>query len=605
MNIWSPIDRLIGCDSSADLESTLRARLAFAFSAMLGIMTAINTGLLAIAGDARPGMIWVGVAACLLALGSGWVGVLLRRPAVTMWLIAVFSILIYAAGVAGNRGAIPPAAAYLPCVLLGFYQFWGPRILWVGLPAVGAFFTAVFVLAARYDQPVVYPLNALGFAFGFACIWLICLASVFRSVQQMAATRLQAANESLTMALDDSRAAQRAKSEFLANVGHEVRTPLNGVLGMADVMHRVGGLSPDQAERLDLIRESGGTLLELLNEILDQSKIETGRIVAERVDFDLGKLIEKTASSWRPDAESRGLDLHLDLKALQQPVLLGDPLRIRQILNNLISNALKFTKSGHVALSAHQGPGETDNIWRTTIEVSDTGTGIPADKLDAIFEAFHQADASITRRYGGTGLGLSISRQLARLMDGELAVTSSPGDGSCFRLDLPLPVGELAPEDATLSRVAAVMPEMPNSKQPIRILSVDDVATNHIVLRALLEQVLGNTPLSVVQANSGAEAIAAVNDNEFDLIFMDIQMPEMDGATATRRIREARAGKTAWIVAVSALEAAQRASLLPAGLFQNVLPKPTSLDALQTVLMDWQHGRSANESPPRSQPLAR
>ncbi|WP_417485878.1 hybrid sensor histidine kinase/response regulator [Maricaulis sp.] len=552
---------------------------------MLIVIVLANTTLLLVSGAGRPGMALLGIVAMGTVLTSIIVGTWLRRPEVTMALLAVFSILLFAAAIYGNRGSVPPVFAYLPCLILGFHQFWGGRSLLVALPAVSLAFAAVFYLAGIHDPPDGNSIITLGVALALSCVWLTCLATVFRSVQELAAKRLLEANDSLTAALDDSRSAQRSKSEFLANVGHEVRTPLNGVLGMADVMHRVGRLPPDQAERLDLIRESGATLLELLNEILDQSKIETGQIVPEQVDFDLGLLIEKSAASWRPEAESRGLDLHVFRTGLEQSTVKGDSLRIRQILNNLISNALKFTDAGHIALHVDQSWCEQGQVWNTVIHVTDTGAGIRADKHDSIFEAFHQADASITRRYGGTGLGLSISRQLARLMDGDLRVTSSPGAGSCFSLSLPLAAGERVPLAQPESPGA---PRLRTTDQPVRILSVDDVATNHIVLRALLEQALGDAPLSIESANSGAEAIEAVRDQTFDLIFMDIQMPEMDGATAASLIRKTTTGRSAWIVAVSALEASQSANLVPAGLFQGILPKPTSVSALQKVLVDWQ-----------------
>ncbi|WP_323762300.1 ATP-binding protein [Maricaulis sp.] len=583
----------------------MRARVALVFAAMLTLVALANATLLVLSDQARRGMALLGVGGAATIAASGLAGIWLRRPSITMSFVAVCTILVYAGAIYGNRGSVPPAFAYLPCILLGFYQFWGPRSLYAALPAVGAAFAGVFAMASISEAPPEYPMVTLSVALMLSCIWLISLAAVFRSVQNLAESQLRHANADQAAALSSSQAAQRAKSEFLANVGHEVRTPLNGMLGMADVMHRVGGLPSDQAERLDLIRDSGSTLLELLNEILDQSKIETGQVVAERVDFDLGQLAEKTASSWRPEAESRGLDLALDLSGLQQPVLQGDPLRIRQILNNLVSNALKFTETGHVALKVSQSADGTDATWNTKIEVRDTGSGIPADKLDAIFEAFHQADASITRRYGGTGLGLSISRQLARLMGGELAVTSTPGGGSCFTLDLPLAAGRIVP--SAVSEIAASARPAPlvTSSRRVRVLSVDDVATNHIVLRALLEQVLAGTPLSIEIANSGSEAIQAVSDTEFDLIFMDIQMPGMDGATATGTIRRLAPGRDAWIIAVSALEASQRARILPPGLFQGVLPKPTSVDALQHLLVEWQTARRFGTGPSDGIPAAR
>ncbi|MFY0638021.1 ATP-binding protein [Maricaulis maris] len=593
LSLWTPIDRFLGCDGSTDLQQTLRARLAVAFSGMMGLIAIVNVTVLSLTENGRAGMVELGLVGAAGFAACGLLGAWLRRPSITMIMLGVLTAALYAGAIYGNRGDVPPAFAYTPCVLLGFYQFWGPRSLIVTVPAFSLAFGAVLALSAGFDNPDPYPFGALTLALGLSCIWLLSLAAVFNSVQDVAARQLRRANDDLATALAESQSAQRAKSEFLANVGHEVRTPLNGVLGMADVMHRVGGLAPDQAERLDLIRDSGQTLLELLNEILDQSKIETGQVVAEKVDFNLLQVIEKTAASWRPEAESRGLDLHVDLDGIQLADVKGDPLRLRQILNNLVSNALKFTESGHVMIQLSQAPDGAD--WLTTLEVIDTGTGVPEAKRDTIFEAFHQADASITRRYGGTGLGLSISRQLARLMGGELRLRGNPGGGSCFSLTLPLAPGQASA--GPQGQVTAVdRTERVDLAGAVRILSVDDVATNHIVLRALLEQVFSSADLTIDIANSGQAAIDLTSEHCHDLIFMDIQMPEMDGATAARRIRDAHPDRDIAIIAVSALEADQSARILPAGLFDHILPKPTSIEALQAVVLAWQRTGTAGDA---------
>ena len=601
MTIWTAIDGLIGKAPHRDLKQTLRARLAITFSVMLSLIAVGNALVLLATGDGRPGMLALTTIAGVTLLISGLIGVALKRPAVTMTLIAVSSVGIYAAAVYGNRGTIPPALAYLPCILLGFYQFWGPRILLVAVPAAGALFASVCYFVLTGDGSTDLPVIAIAFALSFACVWLVATAAVFGSVQALADTQLREANETMARALADSVAAQRGKSEFLANVGHEVRTPLNGVLGMADVMHRVGGLAPDQAERLNLIRESGATLLELLNDILDQSKIETGQVVTEVLDFDLAKLIEKTAASWRPEAESRSLDLHVDTGGLEAGILKGDPLRLRQILNNLVSNALKFTDRGSITICASQTRDPATDGWLTTLSVTDTGSGISPDKLDTIFEPFHQADASITRRYGGTGLGLSISRRLARLMGGDLEAVSQPGSGSRFALTLTLQPGQLVAEPETAGR----SPQALNLSSPIRVLSVDDVATNHIVLRALLEQVLAGGDVSIETASSGVGAVRLAGEQAFDLIFMDIQMPEMDGVTATRLIRAESASTGSWVVAVSAIEAEASARRLPADLFDAILPKPTTIAALQAVLQAWQSAGQDHDASAETPALAR
>jgi signal transduction histidine kinase/CheY-like chemotaxis protein len=320
----------------------------------------------------------------------------------------------------------------------------------------------------------------------------------------------------------EAEAANRAKSEFLAAMSHEIRTPLNGVLGMAQAMS-AAELAPDQRERVDVIRHSGEALLAVLNDILDISKVEAGKLEIEQVEFDLAEVLRGVSDTFSPLATQRGLRLSVELGGAEG-VYRGDPTRVRQIVSNLVSNALKFTPTGAIrviaVLEAHA----------LRLQVADTGIGMTPEVAASIFGKFVQADASTTRRYGGTGLGLAICRELAVLMGGSIDVASAPGKGSVFTIRLPLKrVGEA--RVAVASQPAA--PRADAGVDLIRVLAAEDNQINRLVLKTLLGQI-GIEPDIV---SDGALAVEAWRTGAYDVILMDIQMPEMDGVAATRTIR--------------------------------------------------------------------
>ena len=335
--------------------------------------------------------------------------------------------------------------------------------------------------------------------------------------------------DELIEARNAAEAANEAKSAFLATISHEIRTPLNGILGMAQAMHR-DELPDTQRARLDIIRQSGETLLAIVNDVLDLSKIGAGKLVLEDVEFDLAAAITSAHATFGPVAAEKGLAFDLEVEACARGVYRGDPVRVRQVLYNLISNALKFTEAGEVRVRLSRSG---DDL---ALEVSDTGVGIPIDRQKALFQPFVQADASTTRRYGGSGLGLSICRELAALMGGGIVVTSAPGLGSTFTVRLRLPFVRAAADG---ERAPAAAPAPDTGLAALRVLAAEDNAVNQMVLRTLLEQV--GVTLRIVE--NGRQAVDAWASEHWDLILMDAQMPVMDGVEAASAIRAAEAAQ--------------------------------------------------------------
>ena len=346
----------------------------------------------------------------------------------------------------------------------------------------------------------------------FGVIFLICVVAVL--VWQMRQGRR------LKLAQAHAEAANRAKSEFLANMSHEIRTPLNGVVSMADTLSR-RPLDPAEREMVDLIRSSGQTLERLLSDILDSAKIEAGQAELVTAPFDLHRTVNDVAMLWRAKAEDKGVALELTLDAATPAWVDGDAVRLRQILTNLVSNALKFTEKGAVTLAV---TARADG--RIGFEVRDTGVGFDAAQKSRIFQRFQQADGSITRRFGGTGLGLSISTALVGLMGGTLDCDSEPGKGSIFFFDL-----AMEPAEAVEPVAANTLPE--TVERGLRVLLADDHPAN----RKVVEIMLAATDMELIAVENGAQAVEAFQGGGFDLVLMDMQMPVMDGLNATRTIR--------------------------------------------------------------------
>jgi len=485
----------------------------------------------------------------------------LRVMATTLY--AVAALFLVAKGGGGERMfAFALICASMVNVLMRYY-----RTRWILLASLAphvAVLALIAVLQAKTALASGHRLQALSASFVLG-VFAIQFWSA-RAQLIGAWTELMGAREAAEERERAAESANRAKSDFLATMSHELRTPLNGVLGMAQALTNER-LTDLQRERVKVIRRSSESLLAVLNDLLDLSKIEACALELEVVEFDLEHLVRGIVAAYRPLADKKGLSFAFEIGESARGRYMGDSARIRRMLYSLADNAVKFTEAGGVTLGVTR---EADEV---VFRVADTGIGIAPEDQTRLFEGFYQADGGRTRRYGGAGLGLAICREMTRLMDGAIEAVSEPGKGSTFVLRLPL-----TPVAGSAHVAAPAAPAMAEAAE-IRVLAAEDNATNQLVLKTLLAQA-GIVPTLV---ENGREALEAFQTQVWDVILMDIQMPVMDGVAATQAIRDleqAQGRRRTPIIAVTANAMTHQVAEYKAAGMDAMVAKPIDVPTL-------------------------
>lgn len=473
-------------------------------------------------------------------------------------------------------------AGYLLSVAVIFWRnrqtkYLKNRYILITLIVVYACHWVTFPIAINYPTWL-----SFGYLFGNMLNLILYLSFAYLVVYRFQYRMLNAEQSALALA-KEAKQANKAKSEFLANMSHEIRTPMNGILGILELLH-MDELNNEQKEKISIALNSSKNLLNIINDILDFSKIEAGKLQFDHIEFNVVTLLEEVTAVMQSLADSKSLTLTLDTANIHIPMVKGDPLRIKQVLLNLVGNAIKFTEVGQISVRGTIKTIDEGTHFICTVE--DTGIGIDESQLNNIFSSFSQGDSSTTRTYGGTGLGLSISKRLCRLMDGDITATSSVGNGSIFTITIPVDaINIAAKEDEDIEQMAA---SWDGSE---KLLLVEDNRINQIVACKMLAMF----NLSCDIANNGTDAIAKLKvaneiNRPYSLILMDCQMPVMDGYEATKEIRDGRAGASHTKVTIIAMTAnamsGDRAKCIDAGM-DDYFTKPLEKNVMLNVLKKW------------------